>query len=205
MQKACAIIVAAGEGLRMNDPVKKQFHSLAGLPILVHTLRVFDACPQIDAIALVVPRDDIEYCRDDIIAPVEFVKTITFVAGGPTRQESVFNGLQAIDAGDAIAVIHDGVRPFVTPDNISACIDGAKKYGACILGIPAFDTLKRVNSANTIVATLKRDAIWLAQTPQAFQYDLIARAHEQARQQGVRATDHASLLEHMGVDVKILP
>ena len=205
MSKVWAIIVAAGQGRRMNDPVKKQYHSMERVPILVHTLCVFDACTDVDEMILCVPELDIDYCRDELIKPANLARKITLVAGGATRQESVYNGLQAIDANNGIAVIHDGVRPFVSAAQISACIEGAVKYGACILGIPAFDTLKRINDDNIIVETLKRDKIWMAQTPQAFQYDLIVRAHQHARQHHQHATDDASLLEYMGIDVKVIP
>lgn len=204
MPKVFAIIVAAGKGLRMNDSEKKQYLCVAGVPVIVHTLRVFDSCVAIDEIVLVAPEEDLDFCRDEIIAPAGFGKQIIVVAGGPRRQDSVYNGLQAIDANDSIVVIHDGVRPLVTPDQLKTCIKAARRYGACILGLPAFDTLKRVKTANTIVETLERDTIWLAQTPQAFQYDLIIKAHEHARQHGLSATDDASLLEHIGVDIKII-
>jgi 2-C-methyl-D-erythritol 4-phosphate cytidylyltransferase len=205
MPKVTAIIVAAGQGRRMNDPVRKQYHTLSGLPVVVHTLRVFDACSNIDELIFCVPARDIDYCRDELIRRANLKRPVAVVAGGATRQESVYNGLQAIDADDGIAVIHDGVRPFVSADQITACIQGAAKHGACILGIPAFDTLKRVNEDHTILETVKRDTIWMAQTPQAFRYELIARAHQHARQHNLRATDDASLLEHIGGSVKIIP
>ena len=205
MPKVYAIIVAAGQGRRMNDPVRKQYLSMAGFPVIVHTLRVFNTCPDIDEMVLSVPPQDINFCREELIKPADLAKKITLVTGGATRQDSVFNGLEAIESDDGIAVIHDGVRPFVTADQITACVNGAVKYGACILGIPAFDTLKRVNDDSLIVETVKRDAIWMAQTPKAFRYDLISSAHQHARQHGFRATDDASLLEHIGVDVKIIP
>lgn len=204
MPKVWAIIVAAGQGLRMNDIKKKQYLSIAGLPVVVHTLRVFDTCEAIDEIVLVVPEEDLNFCREELIPPSGFVKQIILVAGGPKRQDSVYNGLRAIDSDNGIIVIHDGVRPLVTADQLDACIDGARKHGACILGLPAFDTLKRVNINGTIEETLERDTIWLAQTPQAFRYNLILNAHQHARQSGLSATDDASLLEHIGVDVKII-
>lgn len=204
MARVPAIIVAAGKGVRMNDPVRKQYHSLAGLPIIVHTLRVFDTSKMISQIFLVVPEDDLEFCRAKIIIQANPVKRITLVAGGPVRQASVYNGLQAIHPDAGIVVIHDGVRPFVSHRQLEACIVGAMKWGACILGIPAYDTLKRVTATGTIIETLERDSIWLAQTPQAFRYDLIQKAHEQARQKGYTGTDDASLVELLGVEVKIL-
>lgn len=204
MTKVIAIIVAAGKGIRMNAAVRKQYQRVAGFPIVVHTLKAFDSCQMIDEMFLVIPKEDLEFCRDQIVSPANLKKKIYLVAGGPKRQDSVYNGLKAIDADYCIVVIHDGVRPFITHDQLEACINGAKKHGACILGIPAYDTLKRVSSTGTIVNTLERDAIWLAQTPQAFQYDLITKAHEVARQQNFTGTDDASLIEKLGIEVKIL-
>jgi 2-C-methyl-D-erythritol 4-phosphate cytidylyltransferase len=204
MQKVFAIIVAAGKGLRMNDSQKKQYLCVAGVPVIEHTLRVFNSCDAIDKIFLVVPKEDLDFCRDKIISVAGSIKEIILVAGGPRRQDSVYNGLQAVPADDNIVVIHDGVRPLVTPEQLKACINAAHKHGACILGLPAFDTLKRVNTADTIIETLDRDTIWLAQTPQAFQYDLIVKAHKNARQHGLKATDDASLVEQLGLEVKII-
>ena len=204
-QKVWDIIVAAGQGRRMEDPVRKQYHEVAGWPVITHTLRVFDTCKVIGEVVLCIPRQDIEFCREELIRPANPAKNIRLVAGGDTRQESVFNGLQAIDPDDGIIVIHDGVRPFITHKQIIACVEGAVNHGACILGIPIFDTLKRVEDNNSIIETVDRNGIWMAQTPQAFQAELINRAHRYARQKGHCATDDASLLENMGIDVKIIP
>lgn len=203
-RKVWAIIVAAGKGIRMNDPLKKQYHSVAGLPIVVHTLHVFDSCALIDDIILVVPEEDLKFCHKELIAGTDLKKKITLVSGGPQRQDSVYNGLQKIDAHDSIVVIHDGVRPFLTLDQLEACIKEAKEHGACILGVPAFDTLKRVTASKTIVETIDREHIWFAQTPQAFRYDLIKKAHDKARQQGFFGTDDAALIEQYGSRVRII-
>jgi len=203
-RKVWAIIVAAGKGIRMNDPVKKQYHSVAGLPIVVHTLKVFDSCRLIDDIILVVPEEDLQFCDREFITGSGLKKKITLVAGGPQRQDSVYNGLQKIDVPDSIVVIHDGVRPFLTLDQLEACITEAKEHGACILGVPAFDTLKRVTASKTIVETINREHIWFAQTPQAFRYDLIKKAHDKARQQGFWGTDDAALIEQIGGRVRII-
>jgi 2-C-methyl-D-erythritol 4-phosphate cytidylyltransferase len=132
-------------------------------------------------------------------------KNVNLVGGGAERQDSVFIGLKAIKSDDGIVLIHDGVRPFVRQEHIVACIKGGAAHGACILGIPAFDTVKKVNSTNEITQTLKRDALWLAQTPQAFQLKLIKKAHEAAKQEGFIGTDDASLVERLGEVVKIIP
>lgn len=204
-RKVWAIIVAAGKGIRLNDPVRKQYHSVAGLPIVVHTLRVFDSCKLIDDILLVVPEEDLEFCHKEFMLAANLKKKIALVAGGPQRQDSVYNGLQRIDAPDSIVVIHDGARPFLTLDRLEACINEAKAHGACILGVPAYDTLKRITAQKIIVKTIDRDRIWFAQTPQAFRYDLIKKAHEKAKQQGFFGTDDAALIEQIGGRVKIIP
>ena len=199
-----AIIVAAGKGIRMNDPTRKQYLDLAGQPILAHSVMVFDSCGLIDEIFLVVPKEDIDYCRKNIVPLMELRNGLNLVPGGEQRQNSVYNGLQAMDKKTDTVVIHDGVRPFIQPDELESCILGARKFGACILGIPVGDTVKCVDESGFIEKTLSRDSIWLAQTPQAFKYELIIRAHETARRDGYTGSDDASLVERLGVGVKII-
>ena len=203
--KVHAIIVAAGKGIRMNDSVRKQYIALDGSPILRHTLKIFDSCPLVIQIILVVPKEDFDFCRNDILMPAKLQKDINLVAGGPERQDSVYNGLQIIKPDDGIVVIHDGVRPFVRQEQLVACIKGGAEFGACIIGIPAFDTVKQVNAKNEIVQTHRRDTMWLAQTPQTFRAKLIKKAHEAAKQDGFIGTDDASLVERLGQTVKIIP
>ena len=200
-----AIIVAAGKGIRMSNTVRKQYIALDGIPILSRTLGVFDRCGLIDQIIIAVPKDDIDYCRNDIIPAARMKKGANLVIGGTRRQDSVYNSLKTIETDNDIVLIHDGVRPFVNPEHLVDCIKSAQKHGACILGIPAFDTVKHVNPKNEIIDTQKRDTLWLAQTPQAFQLELIKRAHEIAKQEGFRGTDDASLVERLGGIVKIIP
>jgi len=200
-----AIIVAGGKGIRMSDALRKQYIALDGIPILTRTLSVFNHCDLIDQIIVAVPEEDIEFCRSQIIAAADLQKEISLVIGGPQRQDSVYNSLKTIEADDGIVLIHDGVRPFVKPAHLVACIKEAKKHGACILGIPAFDTVKHVNAKNEIIRTPQRDILWLAQTPQAFQVHLIKNAHLTAKQEGFIGTDDASLVERLGAVVKIIP
>jgi 2-C-methyl-D-erythritol 4-phosphate cytidylyltransferase len=201
-----AIIVAAGEGIRMGTPVRKQYLQLDGAPILSHTLRVFDASPDIHHIFLVVPEGEMAFCRQFILPPVSPQTPLTLVAGGAARQDSVWNGLMAITDSSGVVAIHDGVRPFVTSEQLAACIQTAVLHGACILGIPATDTVKTVSADGHICGTLDRKHIWLAQTPQVFRYELIRKAHEQARNEGITGTDDAELLEKtLGSRIDILP
>jgi len=199
-----AIIVASGKGIRMEGTMRKQYLDLSGRPVLAHSIMTFDSCSLVDEIFLVIPREDVEYCKKKIISLLDLKNHINLVHGGDKRQNSVYNGLKAITKNTETVVIHDGVRPFIQPEDLKECILVSKKYGACILGIPASDTLKRVNKSDIIETTLSRENIWLAQTPQAFKYDLIFKAHETAQRDGYVGTDDASLVERMGEDVKII-
>lgn len=199
-----AIIVAAGKGARMRNQQRKQYLPLAEIPILVHTLRVFHGCERISQINLVIPQTDFDYCRKNILSHLNPPHNIKLVAGGDRRQISVYQGLQQVDSTCQIVVIHDGVRPFVQTDQLNACIDGAIQVGACIVAIPAQDTLKKINSSGHIISTIPRDTIWLAQTPQAFHSELIKKAHAQAKSEGYDGTDDASLVERLGETVRIV-
>ncbi len=198
------IIVAAGKGTRMGAATRKQYLSLSGVPIVGITLGVFDGCDAIQGIFLVIPENDFDFCRDEVLVPLNLQNRVTLVPGGATRQDSVYKGLSALDDPGGIVLIHDGVRPFVRHEEIMACIRAAEADGACILGLPAFDTLKGVNAAGYIEQTFERAGVWLAQTPQAFQYELICRAHESAIAEGFTGTDDASLVERMGKAVRVI-
>ena len=151
-----------------------------------------------------VPGDDFDFCRQQIIEPLRSPKTIALVAGGAERQDSVFAGLRSIPAPDGVVVIHDGVRPFVDSKTFTRCIETAKAVGACILGTPVFDTVKQVTDAGYIDRTRDRKTLYLAQTPQVFHYEIIRKAHEHARNIGFRGTDDALLVERMGHGVKVV-
>lgn len=190
----------------MQSDRRKQYLELRGVPVVVRTLRVFDTSNLIDRIVLVVPEDDQAFCRDELIAAAGLAKPVDLVAGGKTRQASVFNGLQALEAAEEdLVVIHDAVRPFLQVSELVACIETAGKTGACILALQAFDTLKQADSDGRISATLDRESIWLAQTPQVFRYGTIRAAHARAKQAGINVTDDAALLEMDGQPVSIVP
>lgn len=199
-----AIIVAAGKGVRMNSSIRKQFFELNGMPLLCNTLKAFDLCTLIDSIILVVPPDDIQYCIDHVIEPLNMKKKVKLAKGGKERQESVYNGLLEVDEKDATVVIHDGVRPFISSDLIEECVREALLHKACILGLPASDTLKLADDTGCIQSTLSRDSVWLVQTPQAFDYSLIKKAHDIAVKDGFTGTDDAMLVERIGEKVKII-
>lgn len=199
-----AIIVASGKGTRMKGSMRKQYLDLSGRPVLAHSIMTFDSCGLVDEIFLVIPKEDVEYCQNKILSLLDLNNQINLVCGGAKRQDSVYNGLKAITKNTDTVVIHDGVRPFIQPEEIEECILVSKKYGACILGTPVSDTLKRVDKSDIIETTLSRENIWLAQTPQVFRFDLILKAHETARRDGYVGTDDASLVERLGEDVKII-
>lgn len=199
-----AVIVSAGKGKRMNRTVPKQYLPLQGIPVLGHTLLAFDQCPEVDKIILVVPRNDVSFCREQLLSGLKLDKPISVIAGGERRQDSALNGILAIDDTDGIVIIHDGVRPLIHIKLISQCIKEADIHGACILGIPLQDTLKCVDQHGRIQKTLLRENMWLAQTPQAFKYKLIHAAHEAGQKEGFEATDDASLLERIGIPVHVI-
>jgi 2-C-methyl-D-erythritol 4-phosphate cytidylyltransferase len=199
-----AIIVAAGKGTRMNDRTRKQYLDLAGRPILAYSVMAFDACNLIDKVYLVIPEEDIEYCRSRIIPLLDLKNRLELIPGGEKRQSSVYNALQAMDKKTDIVVVHDGVRPFIHPEKLESCILCAREFGACILAIPADDTIKYEGRSGIIKKTLERDNIWLAQTPQAFKYELIKKAHETARHDGYIGSDDSMLVERLGIDVRII-
>ncbi len=190
----------------MDDNVRKQYLLLDNRPLISHTIEVFDECNIIDEIFLVVPEEDFVFCNETILNQRNFQKKVSLVPGGAERQDSVYNGLLAIDniIDNSIVVIHDGVRPFIRSEQLTECITCATDYDACIFGIPAYDTLKRVNSSRFIENTIERKDIWLAQTPQAFKYNLIRRAHENAIRTGISGTDDAMLVEQLGIKVRVV-
>jgi len=199
-----AIIVAAGQGIRMKGTMRKQYLDLSGRPVLAYSIMTFDSCSLVDEIFLVIPKEDVEYCQKKILSLLDLNNQVKLVCGGAKRQDSVYNGLQAINKNTDTVVIHDGVRPFIQLEALKECILSSKKFGACILGTPASDTLKRVDKSDIIETTLSRENIWLAQTPQVFRFDLILKAHETARRDGYVGTDDASLVERLEEDVKII-
>lgn len=199
-----AIIVAAGSGVRMQGALRKQYMPISGIPILGHTLLAMSACDMVDAIVTVVPKGDIDYCRENVLSVPGLQKKIQLVEGGEQRCDSVYNGLMAVDKRTRIVVIHDGVRPFVQPDQIKKCIMEAKNSGACILAVQAIDTIKCVDAAGNIATTFERKRIFLAQTPQVFAYDLILKAHNHARDEHFISNDDAQLVERLGKQVKVV-
>lgn len=199
-----ALIVAAGQGLRMGSAQRKQYLKLCGSPVLVRTLRVFDRSPDIRSIVVVVPSSEMDFCKKEILSSASLESHVQLIAGGRRRQDSVFNGLEHLGDARGVVLIHDGVRPLVSTALIHDCIQGALQWGACIPVIPVVDTLKRIDSQDNILGTMPRQSIRMAQTPQAFSLPIIRRAHQEARRLGREATDDASLVEAMGIPVHVI-
>ena len=204
VMKTVAIIPAGGSGKRLGSEIAKQYLSLQSLPVLVHTLLVFQKSDLINEIVLVVPADDLAFVRDRIVHQYELRKVSTVVAGGRERQDSVRNGFSAITKACDVVIIHDGVRPFVTQDMIARVAKAAVEDGAAAIGVRAKDTIKEATAENVVTATLPRSNLWQTQTPQAFQYDLLRRAFTQAGDDGYYGTDDASLVERTGTKVRMV-
>jgi 2-C-methyl-D-erythritol 4-phosphate cytidylyltransferase len=201
--RVTAIVPAAGEGRRFGGPVRKQFASLNGLPIVSHTLRALAASDAIAQVIVVVPPGEESAGRDALRAANVGLDT-EVVIGGQRRQDSVFNGLQRAKPDTDLVLIHDGVRPFVSRDLIVACIEAAGESGAAVAAVPVADTIKRVATDGFIVETPERGDLWAAQTPQVFRYSLLMRAHRAARSQAIIATDDAMLVERIGAKVRVV-
>jgi 2-C-methyl-D-erythritol 4-phosphate cytidylyltransferase len=199
-----AIIVAAGSGKRMGSRTKKQFLLLDGKEVLAHTVDQFEHHAKIQEIVLVTGADNLE----DVKAMVKtygWKKVTSIIAGGKERQDSVKCGLKALSEKTDIVLIHDGVRPFVKQDMIERSIDGAQKYGGCVLGVAAKDTIKICAENGMVLETPRRSTLWHIQTPQAFRKELIVGAYDKAKSEGFLGTDDASVAEFAGVKIKVIP
>jgi len=198
-----AIIAAAGQGARMAGKRPKQFLELAGTPILIHTLKAFERCDVIQEIIVVLAAEETD--GFPALAKEHGLRKIAaVVSGGSSRAESVLNGLRVVDSGSAeIVAVHDGVRPFVTPEEISRTVAAAKSGGAAILVSTPVDTIKEVR-AGAVAGTLDRSTIRNALTPQCFHYKLLVRAYERVDVSDPKLTDESSLVERLGTRVAIV-
>lgn len=184
--------------------VEKQFLSLRGMPILAHTLKVFDQSPEIDGVVLVVAGQQRQALKEKVLGPYPCAKLLKVVNGGRERQDSVARGLEAVPPECELVVVHDGVRPLVSIDLLGSVLEAAHLHGAALAAIPAGDTVKRAEDGR-VTATLDREAIWLAQTPQAFHASLFRRAYEEVASAQITVTDDAALVERLGVSVRLVP
>lgn len=204
--KSIALIPAAGMGKRMGASVNKQYLLLNGLPIVARTISVFERSSLIDSIYLVIPAEEIPYCREHVVEACGFKKVVAIIPGGKERQNSVMNGLNAIreqaDDNDVV-LIHDGVRPLVTEAVLSESIAVARISDGALVAVPAKDTIKVVTDG-IVVGTPLRDTLWQAQTPQSFRFGIIHAAHLAAEADGFTGTDDASLIERSGGKISVV-
>ncbi|MFL6285706.1 MAG: 2-C-methyl-D-erythritol 4-phosphate cytidylyltransferase [Pyrinomonadaceae bacterium] len=200
-----AIIVAAGRGSRMGGGRAKQFREISGIPIIIHTLRRFEQCSTVGEITVVLPDAEREEFLS-LVGTYGLRKLARAVAGGETRALSVWNGmcsLQGVEDSDVVAV-HDGVRPFVEPEEIDRVVREAEEHGAAILAAPVVETIKEA-SGGRVLRTHERSRLWHAQTPQCFRLGLLRRAYRAALEDGAAdATDCSALVERLGVEVRVV-
>ena len=202
MSIVAAIIPAAGSGTRMGLDHPKQFHFLAGIPILIHTVRSFVSADCVDVIVVVVPADRVDSTRQLLQVHKLSDTSVSVVAGGKRRQDSVRCGLDSLPSDVDVVLVHDGARPLVSNEIIARCIKAAERSGAAIAAVPVKDTLKRADAAGQIAETVDRETLWQAQTPQAARLSLLLEAYQVAENQDV--TDEASLLELAGIPVQLV-
>ena len=212
--RVSVILPAAGLGTRMGRPAaektgtsRKQFMLLEGSPILLHTVRKFAASDRVSEIVVAVRPEDLDWVSEMLAQ--EFSRSrVRVVEGGDSRQQSVENALAQVNPGTDIVAVHDAVRPFIDLETIHMVVDEAIETGAAIVAVPAVDTVKQVTRGTKHVkvrATLPREKLVMAQTPQVFRYDLLVRAFAAARQDGFIATDESSMVERMDVEVSVVP
>lgn len=201
MAKISAVVLAAGQGKRMNSPVAKQYLLLKGKPVLYYTLRAFEECPFIDEIVVTAGADDLTYCQREIVDKYQFRKVKKIVPGGKERFHSVYRGLLAAEECDYI-YIHDGARPFVTQEILRRTQADVEAFGACAVGMPVKDTIRISDGKGFGLSAPDRSLAWQMQTPQAFAYPLVLAAYKKLMeklQSGPKCsiTDDAMVVETM--------
>lgn len=194
------VIPAAGQGKRMKAGKNKLFIELFDVPIIVYTLKVFEADDNCRGIILAINPAEEAYFSE-MMNRYPFKKVIKLVPGGEERQQSVYNGLKHVE--EEIVLIHDGARPFIARLFIKQLTETAATHAGAVIAVPVKDTIKKVEN-QAIIETVERSSLWAVQTPQAFRVSTILRAHEQAEQDGYLGTDDASLLERLGEQVIVI-
>ncbi|MBR6771023.1 MAG: 2-C-methyl-D-erythritol 4-phosphate cytidylyltransferase [Lachnospiraceae bacterium] len=199
-KESVAIVLAAGRGSRMQSHIPKQYMQLGEKPLLYYALKAFQDS-FVDRIVLVTAKGDIDYCQKDIVKKYGLHKVNTIISGGKERYHSVYQGLQAAGESDYI-FIHDGARPFVTEEILLRAYADAQQYGACVVGMPAKDTIRIADQENFVESTPKRNQVWVIQTPQVFQSSLIRQAYSllmakeaEILEKGIQITDDGMVVE----------
>jgi len=209
MNRIIAILPAAGLGTRMGADTPKQFLELDSVPILIHTVRRIASCELVSEIIVATRADEVARLSERL-RQENFRQPVRVVKGGDSRQDSVSAALDQVPDDTEIVLVHDAVRPFVTRDQITRVIEEARRYHAAILGIPAMDTVKEVKRGSLpedvalITATVPRERVVLAQTPQVFATKLLKEAFARAKSDGVNASDEAGLVERLGHEVRVV-
>ncbi|MGI6092612.1 MAG: 2-C-methyl-D-erythritol 4-phosphate cytidylyltransferase [Veillonellaceae bacterium] len=201
--KVTAIIAAAGRGKRMGRGINKVFIPLSHCPVLVHTVKKFSQCEEIDKLVIVTGPDEAAEVKE-LLANADIIKPWKVVAGGSERQYSIANALAVVDNDCEITLVHDGARPLIELETIRNVIAAAWQYRAAGVAVPVKDTIKTVDTEGFITATPPRHTLWAIQTPQAFATELLQQAYTNAARDGYLGTDDASLVERLGVKVKIV-
>ena len=194
-----AIVLAAGSGKRMGTAVKKQYLEIQGMPVLAYSLRRFARQPFIKEIILVTSPEEIDYCQKEIVDKYKISKVKRIIPGGKERCNSVYEGLKSCRETSCV-FIHDGARPFISDELLTALYADAQKYGACIAAVPAKDTIKIADPEGNICNTPDRCFVWQAQTPQVFERRLIFESYKKAlTEEAPGLTDDASCVEYSGM------
>jgi 2-C-methyl-D-erythritol 4-phosphate cytidylyltransferase len=195
------ILPAAGQGKRMGAGKNKLLLELNGIPVLIHTLRVFEQDEACSGIILAIhPQDTPEF--QVLLDRYHVTKVINLVPGGNERQDSIYNALKSVET-DGIILVHDAARPFILKEHIHRLTEMAEETGAAILGVPAKDTMKKINDG-VVVETVERSSLWAVQTPQAFRILLLKEAYERAEKDHFLGTDDASLVERLHYPVAMV-
>lgn len=202
---AWAIIPAAGSGKRMGGGTAKQLLPLRGHPVLAYTLAVFQAAAEIEGIILVVPQDLVDRCLADIVRTYSFSKVTDVVPGGAERQESVHMALARVPSDCQTVVVHDGVRPLLTPNTLAGVLAASRGKPGLVVGVPVRDTIKVIDELGRVRETPRRETLWAAQTPQVFPTEILREAYRRALEDGFAGTDDASLVERLGYPVEVFP
>lgn len=198
-----AVIVAAGRGTRMGPDVDKLFLEVAGAPVIAHTWRRFDSCPEIGELVLVV-RDGLQDVFHELAAGLSLTKPYRLVPGGTERQDSVWNGLVAVDPSSEVVAIQDGARPCTPAEVITRCLQVARTTGAAVAAQRATDTIKESDGGTRIARHLDRSRLWAVQTPQCFRTEVIRRALAAVKAAGVQVTDDTAACEFIGQPVALV-
>jgi len=210
-QQVTAIIPSAGMGRRMvqktgKQKIKKNYMELAGRPVLARTLQAFQNSPLVQKIIIVTASEDLAYCKKEIVEKYGYTKVEAVIAGGKERQDSVANALEYVaeNLGSDIILVHDGARPLITADIIETTITSVKEYGSGVVAVQVKDTIKEVTASGIVRATPPREGLRAVQTPQGFLSDIITEASRAARSSSVYCTDESSLVERLGIEVRIV-